>query len=402
MRTALLSALPDPRTGGDERLAFRRFAGKSVLAHQIDCAAILGCQRAICIVTGLGQEVAAARRYAQEAGLRFETVSKNLELAALITASDELLVFADGILPDRSVLVDSFANGRAILSFPAEQAVPLGFERIDASRAWSGAMLIQGATVSRLMDLPPDCNVVSSLLRIALQGGAVLAEAKPDVLEEGTWLSRVDRGTTDAKQWLWITRQVKPASFRAPVMAMIERIGLRLAHDMESEKWSNVPVTSSLVALLVAVLAIAWGSVVAGLAALFAASAFLTVSDVFHRVRSLGAIDRSSARFVDAVAVGRDIILAIVLAAGVQTAPSWLEWFLALMAVGSLYLGSKAAQPNWRETFGDRPLVLVVFLAAWVLGYLLESVAVVSLLGVAAALLASISKRAGDNGELTM
>ncbi len=334
--------------------------------------------------------------------MRFETVSKNLELAALITASDELLVFADGILPDRSVLVDSFANGRAILSFPAEQAVPLGFERIDASRAWSGAMLIQGATVSRLMDLPPDCNVVSSLLRIALQGGAVLAEAKPDVLEEGTWLSRVDRGTTDAKQWLWITRQVKPASFRAPVMAMIERIGLRLAHDMESEKWSNVPVTSSLVALLVAVLAIAWGSVVAGLAALFAASAFLTVSDVFHRVRSLGAIDRSSARFVDAVAVGRDIILAIVLAAGVQTAPSWLEWFLALMAVGSLYLGSKAAQPNWRETFGDRPLVLVVFLAAWVLGYLLESVAVVSLLGVAAALLASISKRAGDNGELTM
>lgn len=402
MRTALLSALPELRKANEDRPAFRRFAGKSVLAHQIDCAALLNCQKVVCLVTGLGQEIAAARQHAQRAGLRFESVGKIVELARVVTAADELLVLADGVLPDRVSLTKTFAEGRAIPSFPSEDAIPLGFERIDATRAWSGAMLIPGASISRLMDMPADCNVASSLLRIALQGGTPVIDADPAIIQHGNWLSRVEYGASEINQWHWITSQVRPASFRAPILAMIERIGLRLAHDVGGGRWRQLPLIGSALALAFSALAALTGSITVGFSALLFATAAMAIWDIFRRVRALGSVSGGTSRLKPVLSSTRDILLTIIVAIGLETIPGWLGWFLAIMAMASIYLASVSSSRPWHESFTDWPLVLMLLLAGWSFGFLLETVAGLALLGILSALASNVSWLTKDNGELTV
>ena len=242
MRLALLSALADPSgTSAGERPAFRRFAGKSVLAHQLDCAAHLGCERVLCLVGSAGPDLGPAKAHAERAGMRFDAVDSSLRMQAQVTADDEVIVIEDGILPDQTVLVEGLSERPAVLAFPDDPALELGFERLDATRAWSGALRTRGDSVARLADLPPDCDLSSSLLRIALQAGARVIELDPAPLVEGTWQRRVDRQGAQATEWRWITRQVRPAPFAAPGRAIVDRIGLRWAHDAAGGRWRRAP-----------------------------------------------------------------------------------------------------------------------------------------------------------------
>jgi hypothetical protein len=214
LRLAILSALADSfgnagaSAGG--RPALRRFAGKTVLAHQLDCAALLGCERVICLAGALGPDIGAARAYAERAGLRFDIVESIVRLAASVTADDDVVLFADGVLPDRTALVEALGGRSAVLAFPAEPALALGFERLDAERAWTGALRMRGAEVARLADLPPDCDLASSLLRIALQSGVRIIELDAAPLADGAWQRRVQRHAGMEAERHWIARQVQP------------------------------------------------------------------------------------------------------------------------------------------------------------------------------------------------
>lgn len=394
MRLALLSALADPpgKTGASTgagvggRPAFRRFAGKSVLSHQIDCAAHLGCTRVLCFATGLGPDLGAAKAYAERAGLRFDVIDSIPRLVGHVTPDDEIILFEDGVLPDRAAAVNALPQHSAVLAFPEDPAIALGFERLDATRAWSGALRTRGDNVARLADLPPDCDLASSLLRIALQAGARVIELDPSVLADGTWQRRVDPRTSTDVEWRWITRQVNPAPFVALGRALTERIGLRLAHDAAAGRWARAPHVAALVTGALALLATLANWPVAGLGFLLAGSAALSVAGIFDRVEALGARPRATTPAMAIAGWLRDALLVALLAMLVMTVPGWLGLVLAVLVAGLLRLGEASTGPRLAALFGDRILLLSGLIPIAFFGWTAIALSVLSLLALAALL----------------
>jgi hypothetical protein len=58
LRIALLLALAENPDAAGEKLTFRRFAGRSVLAHQIDAVLAMGCESEICSAASTMQRLA--------------------------------------------------------------------------------------------------------------------------------------------------------------------------------------------------------------------------------------------------------------------------------------------------------------------------------------------------------
>lgn len=368
MRIALLSALADPHgataTSPGERPAFRRFAGKSVLAHQVDCAAHLGCTRILCLAAGMGPDLGAAKSYAERAGLRVDIVDTLPRLASQVSADDEIVAIADGVLPDRNALIDAIAQRAGVLAFPQEPALTLGFERLDATRAWSGVLKTRGDAVARLADMPADSDMASSLLRIALQLGTGIVELDVAPLEERTWQRRVDRRAGPDIEWRWITRQVRPAPFVAPGLALAERIGLRWAHDTAGGRWARAPHVVTAVAGALTILALLVGWPLGALLSLFATSVSIAISSIFDRVEALGARPRDRGSLTTVAGWFRDGLVAVALSQLVFVVPSWLAWLLPIIMLAVLHLGEISAPPRFRTMFGDRILLLMILIAA--------------------------------------
>lgn len=382
MRLALLSALPDlpgtGRTKAGECPAFRRFAGKSVLFHQIDCAAHLGCKRVLCLAAELCPDLGAARTHAERARLRFDVVETVPCLQALVTPADEVILIEDGVLPDRAALVAGLSERPAVLAFPDDPALGLGFERLDATRAWSGALHARGDSVARLADLPADCDLGSALLRITLQAGVRVIELDPGPLVEGTWQRRVEQRTAQTTEWRSVMRQVRPATFAAPGLALVERLGLRWAHDAAGGRWARAPHAAAMAAGLLAALAVFAKWPVLGLGFLLAASCALAVARIFDRVEALGAPPRQVGPTMAIAGLIRDALLVGLVSMQVMTVPSCLGIALPVLLAGVLRLGEAIGPPPVRALFGDRILLLAGFLPFAYLGW--NTVAVTALI----------------------
>lgn len=385
MRIALLSALADPHgataTSPGERPAFRRFAGKSVLAHQVDCAAHLGCSRIVCLASGMGPDLGAAKTYAERAGLRVDVVDTLPRLASQVSAADEVVLIADGVLPDRSAMIDTLAHRPGVLAFPENPALSLGFERLDATRAWSGVLRTRGDTVARLADMPPDCDMASTMLRIALQSGAEVFELDPVTLEEGTWQRRADRRVGPDIEWRWITRQVCPAPFVAPGLALAERVGLRWAHDAGGGRWARAPHVMAAITGALAILALLAEWPLAALGALLAESIAIAVAGIFDRVEQLGARPRTRSATLTLAGLLRDGLAVVALSNLIFIVPGWLGWLLPLTMFAVLFLGETTASSGLRAAFGDRITLLTGLCAAAYLGWTAYAVAAVITLG---------------------
>ncbi|MCH2486625.1 MAG: hypothetical protein MK010_02635, partial [Erythrobacter sp.] len=150
MRIALLTALAEDPARPGRKAAFRSFVGRSVLSHQIDCARALGCDMVLCMIRGLGPEAITCQHRAERAGMRFRPIEDLRRLSSAIGANDSVVVIADGLAVDVETARDAIGERPAIATFPADIAVPLGFERIDSDRAWVGMMTLRGEMIERL------------------------------------------------------------------------------------------------------------------------------------------------------------------------------------------------------------------------------------------------------------
>lgn len=154
-----------------EARAFLRVGGLTVARQQVALALRMECERVICIAPGMSPELNEVPQQVEAGGAHFQTVRQARSLVGLISAVDEVLVLADGLFASLSAATALLEEGQAVLVQPIEQGLAAGFERIDLNHAFGGAMRLPGRLVERLVDLPPDCDATSALLRIALQAG---------------------------------------------------------------------------------------------------------------------------------------------------------------------------------------------------------------------------------------
>ena len=381
-----------PADGG-RRLAFRRFLGRNVLSHQVDCALEMGCEAILCMVDGIGQDVIESQHRAEAAKVRFQTIADTRALAALVKADDEMFVLGDGVLPDPDLVNDQLGQGRGILAFPADQAIARGFERIDAAQAWAGAMLIRGAAAERLMELPSDAEAASALVRIGLASGVRMVALDPEVLDRGEWMLAAQDDRLAERERDWIRRHVDPSGFSAPGNAIAERIGLRLARDIVGHRSELAPTWVAVVSGALAALASLMGHPLIALGVALPMAVALPVASAVDRVSRIGERFRGRLPVQATLRWAADFLLVglIAQAARPDGGAAWVAFVMSLSLVGSLKIAERHARPGIRELFGDRILLLALLIPSAVLGVLLPIVALLTLVALAAVVLTDIT-----------
>ncbi|WP_144095062.1 hypothetical protein [Croceicoccus sediminis] len=187
MRIAVLSMLEPLAVDGLLTRAGLRVGGEAVVERQLELAEATGAQRILLLAdrrtVGLDDVVARA----SEMKLEARVIADAPALCSEVTAADELVVFGDALLAD-PVLAVPLLNQSGIATLPVEAGLEAGFERIDAELAWAGLLVIPGALAERLRQLPRDCDVASSLLRIALMAGVTQRSVEPQALQDRRWV----------------------------------------------------------------------------------------------------------------------------------------------------------------------------------------------------------------------
>ena len=236
--------------------AFRLVGGALVIRHQLALALAAGCRRIVIVSRDFTAEFASLQRDAETAGASFHVVSAPRGLSGLVTAADEVLVLAEGLLPTPGDALPLLVGGQGAMVLPADVGTAAGFERIDLTHAWAGMMLVPGRLVDRLMDLAADVDPVSALLRIALQAGIALRGVPEAVRSGGHWLLIRTEADAQAAEERWMARHTATGP-RTPGPAiarfLVRRFGAAMLHEGSSR------VVGMGLALLLGVLGLAAG-----------------------------------------------------------------------------------------------------------------------------------------------
>ncbi|MEZ5682366.1 MAG: hypothetical protein R3E14_13835 [Erythrobacter sp.] len=379
MRVALLSTLDHSPALGRIRPAYRNFAGSRVIERQVDLALAVGCETIACLVDGIGREVIEAQKRAEAAGARFVAMQEPRPLSGLVSAADEIFVIGAGVLATDEVAL-KYASRPCVLVFPADDALALGYERVDAEFAWAGVSLAHGSVVERLAELPSDSDVISALLRISLQSGVRIQPIEKRLLDEGRWHLDPSPEQLVEREQQWIHDHAAPASFVAPGLAVSERIGARLARDVLGGRWARMPAVAAGISGLVA-LAFAltgWEMTALGFGALMATLG--TAGETVERIALAGqsVVKRSPlARTIDWMT---DPVLALLMGMASPEDTEWLRLFVPGVLLGLLRLGQRWATPKWRDSYRDRVALSLLLLPAAFFGVVQPVVAVLVLI----------------------
>lgn len=227
MRTALLSTLELTDQGAPR--AFEMLGGKPLIAWQIDTMRSLNCDRIICIAHPGDEKIKEVRSLVEGSDMEFQAVAGPLPLVGLVSADQDLIIMADGLIVDPEALPDEFGSGRSVLTLPDNKGIAAGFERIDSEHAWAGLLLARGSITAHLAEMPPDSDTVSLLLRLALQSGARLSSIDPAALDSGEWMLVRDSEALEGREQALLNRGVEETSWTAPTVALSRRVARALA-----------------------------------------------------------------------------------------------------------------------------------------------------------------------------
>lgn len=261
------------------RRAFVRLAGRPLVQHQLDIALSARCERLICLVRALEPEVIALQQRAEKAGVLFNTVTSPRDLSALVTAQDEVVVIHEGLLADPELATELIEQGEGVFVQPIETGLAAGFERIDINHAAAGLLRIPGRLVERLVQMPPDCDVPSSLTRIALQAGVPMRDVPLAARSGMGWQMIASEQAAHTIERDWIAHKLGSARLVSPGRRVVRMAILGFAPSLlHAGNASRAMIAATLAGLLLAV-GMAWfdwratGLVLAALAWLFLCSA---------------------------------------------------------------------------------------------------------------------------------
>ncbi|NBC36118.1 hypothetical protein GTZ99_06045 [Novosphingobium sp. FSY-8] len=188
--------------------AFLRVGGIALARHQLTLALALGCERVICIGHRAEGDWLDLQHVAEAAGLRFHLVANLHAVLALITAQDEVVALADGLLAPIEPALGLLSGEPVVLVQPVEAGVARGFERLDLNHASAGAMLVPGRLLARMEQMPSDCDVFATLQRVALQGGVRRADMPEGVIRDAYWSLIRTEGEAQALENAWLSHQM--------------------------------------------------------------------------------------------------------------------------------------------------------------------------------------------------
>lgn len=356
------------RAGGDDA-ELVAVAGMPIARHQLDFALALGCERVLCFGYGAAAEAIALRHAAESRGAQFQVVRNVRDLPAAVRGDDQLLVLARGLLTESARAFALLKDGYGLLVLPAQAGWSAGFERLDLTAAWGGAMVVPGRLVARLDQLPEDAEPVAGLLRIARQAGVPERPLPESELAEGRWQIVRTGEAARALEPAWQRRRLPPASPFRPT-AGLARIALRrFGSHLSGRRGVFALAIAGSAGLSAGAVLVAWLGLSAWAFAMLALAALtIECADGLHLLRkSIFSSDTKSSRPVLALRVTWDLAL---VGAGVLTidASRAERLFPPLATAGLLRMRPLWPDAGWRALAADRGAIAVFLTLAALFG----------------------------------
>lgn len=333
---ALAALIQASRLAEDEGEALRAtlpLAGRTLIEHQARLAARAGADHIIVVVERVPPLLVGALDRLRRAGLRVDMARSVADAADRIHPDESLLVIADGCIAGPA-LVGRIAEARppAVLTV-ADDATRDHFERIDAKARWGGLMLIDGALLRDTAAMLGDWDLESTLLRRALQAGAVRIDINAggragDVVllaDRATALNGFDRAMLAAARPLgkdWPSRYIFP-----PIEGVAAPPLLRRGVD---PIWFAV---AAVTVAIVAAIVIAAGWRLPGYLILLLAGPIAAIAERLAGAR-LSPL-RQAAAFPVARGVAATAAL-LALAGGVAGEAGWGTWMVIAAIIGAM------------------------------------------------------------------
>ena len=351
MRVALLSITEAVADEAQGLRAYLTIGGRSVARHQLGLALALGCTRVVVVTEALTSEVIALQQASEAGGARFHVITSAHALLPLVTADDEVIVLADGLLAQPAIALALLGETAGVLALPVEAGMAAGFERIDINHAYAGAMRVPGRLVAGLGDLPPEWNAHAALLRLAVQGRVPLRLLPEAALDDGRWMVIRSEAAAHGFEPVWLRLHLDPGPRRSPgewiARRTVQLAGPALLHA-GTRPW--VVLLGGLVALLLGLGAGWFGWRTPGFALLALAWTLARVAALMTRIERQSLLETGKesgtgpwfelaidAAFVTLAAWRSDIVTV----SGVPLALVWpfaSTWFAPLVAMLLLHL----------------------------------------------------------------
>lgn len=363
------------RAGDSTPRAFLRVGGANLARHQLSLVLAAGCERVVCVARDFGPDLIALQHEAERGGARFQVIAGARGLTGLVTAADEVLVMAEGLLPITGDALRLLDGPPAVLVQPAEAGIPAGYERIDLNHASAGLMFLPGRLVDRLTELPADADPASALLRIALQAGVTQRSVPDEVRLGGRWLMVRTEDEADHAEESWMARHTSgggatPGSLLARLL--VRQFGPALLHDGSG---ANGLAITAMVLAFVGFAAAWFGYVVLGLGFAGVGWVIGRAAALLARIQRETLSLRSNYPFRQLVFDGLfDTLLVAMLVLALPALPGELlvqRCFAPVVLIGLVRLLPRGFAAAWTVWAEDR-LVLVLVLAVLVLGQVLE------------------------------
>lgn len=339
-------------------------AGRSLARHQLDFALALGCEKIVLLGHGAGEEAIALRHAAEASGAQVQIVRVVRDLPAAVRGDDNLLVLAHGLLPESQVAFGLLAESPGLLILPAEAGWSAGFERLDLTAAWGGAMVVPGRLAAGLDQLPDDAEPVAGLLRIARQAGVPERPLPERELAEGRWQIVRTAEAARAVEPAWLQRRLPATSAFRPTgwlaQWLIRRFGVRWVGDRRAGAAS---VAAALVSLLSAFAAGWFGLPVLGFALLIPAALAIEGGDALRLLGKSIFKDRTArSRISLSLHLMWDVALVVLGVLAIDG--SRVHRLFAPLVAGGLLNVPPLWTSRWRALAGDRGLLAVLLAVA--------------------------------------
>ncbi len=172
---ALIGAYQEDDSGNLR--ALYPLAGRTLLEYQARCAAAAGAAPIVVLVERLPIDLNAAIDRLRVEGISVVAVSDGNEAASRFEAGSLILVIADGFAPDFGLLTRLSEYAEPAVALVPDDEAHLDYERIDAVSRWAGAALVDAHLLGSTAAMLGDWDLQSTLLRRAVQDGAVRVAA---------------------------------------------------------------------------------------------------------------------------------------------------------------------------------------------------------------------------------
>ena len=351
-----------PGVSGTGSRAFLKVGAMSLARHQLGLVLALGCERVICLAAAFEGEMIALQHIAEAAHASFYVISGTRGLASLISAADEVIVLADGLLAWPSLAAGLLDSGPVVLVQPIESGLAAGFERVDLNHAAAAAFRISGSLVERLNDLPSDADACSALQRIALQSGVPQRPLPEEAASSGRWSMVTSEAGAHALEAAWIRLHIADEGEPTPALSVARR-AVRLLGPALLDAGSG-GIVVAMVALVVALLGLVtgwFGYAATGFCCCAVSWVLFLSSDLLGRIeRDSLAGPASGLSRIEAFGGVMDAILVVLTAWNVALAPGqgWVQrGFAPVILLGLARMVPKVVGGRWARWLGDRALL---------------------------------------------